>query len=374
MGGRSQLLAAWSADYAGRMVEGEGQTSDGGGERAGRLRAEAALRESEARFHLLADSIPQLAWMARPDGWIFWYNKRWYDYTGTTLEEMEGWGWRNVHHPDHVDRVVARIQRSWQTGEPWEDTFPLKGRDGSWRWFLSRALPVHDDDGRVTCWFGTNTDITELREADERQKLLLAELNHRVKNTLAAVQSLAGQTLHSAASLEAFGDKFGGRLLALSRSHDLLARETWQGAALGELVAETLAPYRGEGAAARIALAGPAVRLAPTAAVTLGMAFHELSTNAAKYGALSTATGEVAVDWSIDWRGGKTPALEICWRESAGPPVERPPQSGFGVRLIEQGLALELSAEVRLDFAPDGLKCLIRLPLSAKVTVGPLAR
>ena len=104
------------------------------------------------------------------------------------------------------------------------------------------------------------------------------------------------------------------------------------------------------------------------------MAFHELSTNAAKYGALSTAAGEVRVDWSIDWRGGKTPALEICWRESAGPPVGPPPQPGFGMRLIEQGLALELTAEVRLDFAPDGLQCLIRLPLSAKVTVGPLAR
>jgi len=356
------------------MVERERQSTDGGGERAGRLRAEAALRESEARFHLLADSIPQLAWMARQDGWIFWYNKRWYDYTGTTLEEMEGWGWRKVHHPDHVDRVVARIQRSWQTGEPWEDTFPLKGRDGGWRWFLSRALPVQDEGGRVACWFGTNTDITELREADERQKLLLAELNHRVKNTLAAVQSLAGQTRHSADSLEAFGDKFSGRLLALSRSHDLLARETWQGADLGELVAETLAPYRSEGEAARVALAGPAVRLAPTAAVTLGMALHELSTNAAKYGALSTASGAVAVDWSIDWRGGKTPALEICWREAAGPPVEPPPRSGFGMRLIEQGLALELSAEVRLEFAPDGLECVIRLPLSAKVTVGPLAR
>ena len=374
MRARSQLLAAGSDGYAGPMVEGERQASDGGGERAGRLRAEAALRESEARFHLLADSIPQLAWMARPDGWIFWYNKRWYEYTGTTLGEMEGWGWRKVHHPDHVDRVVARIQRSWQTGEPWEDTFPLKARDGGWRWFLSRALPVHDVDGQVACWFGTNTDITELREADERQKLLLAELNHRVKNTLAAVQSLAGQTLRNADSLEAFGDKFSGRLLALSRSHDLLARETWQGADLGAVVAETLAPYGSESGAARIALAGPAVRLAPTAAVTLGVAFHELSTNAAKYGALSTAAGEVAVDWSIDWRGGKMPALEICWRESGGPPVEPPPRSGFGLRLIEQGLALELSAEVRLDFAPDGLKCHIRLPLSAKVTAGPLAR
>ena len=90
------------------------------------------------------DSIPQLAWMADQAGWIFWYNRRWYDYTGTTLEEMQGWGWRKVHHPEHVDRVVERIQRSWETGEPWEDTFPLRGTDGKYRWFLSRALPLRD--------------------------------------------------------------------------------------------------------------------------------------------------------------------------------------------------------------------------------------
>jgi PAS domain S-box-containing protein len=99
----------------------------------GRLRAEAALRESESRFHLLADSIPKLAWMANSDGWIFWYNKRWFDYTGTRLEQMEGWGWRKVHHPDHVDRVVARVQKSWETGDPWEDTFPLRRHDGVFR-------------------------------------------------------------------------------------------------------------------------------------------------------------------------------------------------------------------------------------------------
>ena len=356
------------------MAEDGRQARERGGERAGRLRAEAALRESEARFHLLADSIPQLAWMARPDGWIFWYNQRWFDYTGTTLEAMEGWGWRKVHHPDHVDRVVARLQRSWQTGEPWEDTFPLKGRDGSWRWFLSRALPVHDDAGRVTRWFGTNTDITELREAEERRKLLLAELDHRVKNTLAAVQSLAGQTLRGADSLAAFGERFDARLLALSRSHDLLARETWQGADLGDVVAEALAPYRSAGSAPRVALAGPPVRLGPTATVTLGMALHELAANAAKHGALSTTIGEVAVEWSIDWRGGKSPALEICWRESGGPPVERPQRSGFGTRLIRRGLGIELNAEADLDFAPDGLQCRIRLPLSTKLTVGPPAQ
>jgi PAS domain S-box-containing protein len=340
------------------------------GEREARLRAEAALRESEARFHLLADSIPQLAWMARSDGWIFWYNRRWYDYTGTTLEEMEGWGWRKVHHPEHVDRVVARIQRAWQTGEPWEDTFPLRARDGSWRWFLSRALPGHDDAGNVVQWFGTNTDITELREADERQRLLVGELNHRVKNTLAAVQSIAAQTARGAGSLKLFQEKFDARLLALSRSHNLLARETWRGADLGDVVSETLAPYATGTEPPRVVAGGPGIRLAPSAAVTLGMAFHELAINAAKHGALSAPAGRVEVGWSTDLRGGKTPALEILWRETGGPAVAQPRRSGFGSRLIERGLAHELEAEVRLDFEPAGLQCRIRLPLSAKVAIG----
>lgn len=135
-----------------------------------RIAADKALRDSEARFRTLADSIPQLAWMARPDGWIFWYNRRWHDFTGMSLEETRGWGWRKLHHPDHVDRVVAHIQRCWDTGEPWEDTFPMRGRDGGWRWFLSRALPVRDDDGRIVLWFGTNTDVTDRREAEEKLK------------------------------------------------------------------------------------------------------------------------------------------------------------------------------------------------------------
>ncbi|HEX8966540.1 MAG TPA: PAS domain S-box protein [Chloroflexota bacterium] len=128
--------------------------------------AEHALRESEEHFRTLADNIAQFAWMADASGFIFWYNQRWYEYTGTTIDEMRGWGWTAVHHPDHVDRVVARLKHSWETGEPWEDTFPLRGRNGQYRWFLSRALPIRDERGRIVRWFGTNTDITERRWAE----------------------------------------------------------------------------------------------------------------------------------------------------------------------------------------------------------------
>lgn len=123
--------------------------------------------QGERDFRALANSIPQLVWMADGRGDIFWYSDRWYAYTGTTLAEVQGWGWRKVHHPDHVDRVVERIRHAFDTGEPWEDTFPLRSGTGEYRWFLSRALPIRNAEGQVVRWFGTNTDITEQRQATE---------------------------------------------------------------------------------------------------------------------------------------------------------------------------------------------------------------
>jgi PAS domain S-box-containing protein len=135
---------------------------------------------SERHFQTLANSIPQLAWMADASGYIFWYNQRWYDYTGTTFEEMEGSGWRKVHHPDEVERVVRRIKAAFATGEPWEDTFLLRGRSGKYRWFLSQAIPILDENGAVVRWFGTNTDVTEQREMEQALRERREKLEERV--------------------------------------------------------------------------------------------------------------------------------------------------------------------------------------------------
>lgn len=154
------------------------------------------LQESETQFRTLANSIPQLAWMADPSGNVFWYNQRWFDYTGTTLEEAEGSRWHKLHHPDHVTRVVQGLERSWETGSPWEDTFPLRGKDGEYRWFLSRAVPVFDSHGKITRWFGTCTDISRQMATEEalRKTERLAAMGrvagiiaHEINNPLEAI-------------------------------------------------------------------------------------------------------------------------------------------------------------------------------------------
>jgi PAS domain S-box-containing protein len=154
------------------------------------IEAQNALRESETRFRELADNISQFAWTADAKGWIYWYNKRWHDYTGTTLEDMQGWGWQKVHHPEHVDRVVQRIRQSFENGTPWEDTFPLRSKDGTYRWFLSRALPIRNEAGEVVRWFGTNTDVTEQIEAENALREALRSLRE-TQTSLIEAEKLA---------------------------------------------------------------------------------------------------------------------------------------------------------------------------------------
>jgi PAS domain S-box-containing protein len=159
-------------DEKGKLIRYIGSTLD----ITERKKAEEELKESEERFRTLANNIPQLAWVADGMGSLFWYNQRWYDYTGTNLEEMKGWGWQKVHHPDYVQPVTEKFKQHIATGEVWEDTFPLRGKDGNYRWFLSRAFPIRDAQGKVTRWFGTNTDITETLKAEEDLKRYTSEV------------------------------------------------------------------------------------------------------------------------------------------------------------------------------------------------------
>jgi two-component sensor histidine kinase len=250
---------------------------------------------------------------------------------------------------------------------PLSASFRIRRRsDGAVRWLEARGT-LHRSPEHGSRLLGVLVDVTERHEVETRLRLTVGELNHRVKNTLAAVQSIASQTLRAPGG-EAIPatarSAFEARLLALARSHDLLTRDGWSGVDLGELVALALAPH---GGGPRLQAEGPPVRVPPRYAVPLGIALHELASNAARHGALSVPEGRVAVAWGLHAApDGGPPRLELHWRESGGPALGGPPERrGFGTRLLERGLARELGGTVTLEFPPTGLCCSIVAPLPA---------
>jgi two-component sensor histidine kinase len=269
-------------------------------------------------------------------------------------------------HPDERDALVWRMEAANADLGVLEAEYRTLMPDGSTRWLMIRCRAFCDEAGAPVRVAGVSMDITARKAADEGQRLLLDELNHRVKNTLSAVQSIALQTGRSVDTPQAFESAFVARINALARVHDLLTEAAWQGASLGEVVGRTLAPYEGDGRAILTPASPPEVSLGPNAAVTLAMAFHELATNAAKYGALSAKGGQVEVDWRLLDIGGRT-LLEIAWAERGGPPVRPPSRRGFGTQFVQRALAREFDGAVSLQFAPTGLNCCMRLPLSAKL-------
>jgi PAS domain S-box-containing protein len=222
--------------------------------------------------------------------------------------------------------------------------------------------PIRDADGQVTGIFAEGSDVTERLRSEEHQRLLLNELNHRVKNTLATVQSITSQTLRAAGSTAAAREAIESRLFALSRAHDVLTRENWEGAWIGEVVAQAISPFQANGPS-RIHCRGAEVRLPPSVALALAMALQELATNAVKYGALADEAGKVGISWHVD-RTREVPHLVLRWEEEGGPPVTPPTRRGFGTRLVERSLAQgRFSGEARIDFAPGGVVCTIDAPL-----------
>jgi PAS domain S-box-containing protein len=319
------------------------------------------LRESEVRFHELADNMSQFAWTADHTGWTYWYNKRWHDYAGTTLEDMQGWGWQKVHHPDHVERVTSSWSAALAEGHDWEDTFPLRGADGGYRWFLTRATPIRNDRGEIVRWFGTNTDVTAQREQAEQIRLLLMEVNHRSKNMLTTIQALARR---SAPGEEGFIARFEDRVQSLAINQDILVGREWREVPLDELVRLQLAFIHD--APGEFRVGGPPLSLAPRAAEVIGMALHELATNSLKYGALAAEGGSVEIGWSHRPDGT---GLMLWWRENGGPPVTAPEHSGFGTTLIRDVPRHNLGADVSLNFNTAGV-CW-ELTCDSSVLAGP---
>jgi PAS domain S-box-containing protein len=325
------------------------------------VRAAQALRDSEERLELAVEAGRMGTWDYDVVRDVVQWSPQLAAMFGMPAEETSAGFAASLEriHPDDRDAVVNTLTAALKVDSRYRAEHRLATKGDGERWIDTRGIIVRDDAGQPVRMVGVVQEITERKQAEARQKLLLDELNHRVKNTLVAVQSMAMQMARSADSPGRFYEAFRARLLALSHAHDLLTRDAWQGASLRELLRQTLAAYVGSDER-RAELSGPEVRLNPNVAVGLAMAFQELATNATKYGALSTPDGRIALSWST---GVPYPdAVEIRWRESGGPAVAQPRHRGFGSRLLERGLAHELRAEVRLDFAPAGLECRIRLP------------
>jgi PAS domain S-box-containing protein len=328
-----------------------------------RARAEAALREREQR---LAASFESAAiGIAETDaaGRFVRVNEAFCAITGYAREELLQRGLADIAHPDDAahDREIHQRQAAGAIDRFAHERRCVR-RDGEATWVAIASAAVRGLDGRFAYAVHVVRDIAERRAAEAGQKLLLDELNHRVKNTLATVQSLAAQTIRGAGAQASYRETFEARLIALSKAHDLLTRRSWESAELIEVLTSELAPYR-EDDPARIALEGPPVSLVPRAALTLGMVVHELATNALKYGALSVPGGAVTIDWAVEPRGQEPPILRLQWLERGGPPVRAPRRRGFGSRLILRGIATDLDGQAWLDFEPLGLRARMEFPI-----------
>lgn len=338
-----------------------------------RARVAREHRAGQEKFRALADNIAQLAWMADAEGWIFWYNQRWFEYTGTTLEEMQGWGWKAVHHPDHVERVVAKFADHVQRGAVWEDTFPLRSKDGTWGWFLSRAFPMRDDNGSIVLWCGTNTDVTEQRQAaDElrahqteiealnaRLRRAMQETHHRIKNNL---QVIAGLVEVETKETTPTGElpplkRINQHVLALAAIHDLLTQQAKRDPALDtlsvqvmlerltEMLQSTL-PHR------TIHAAIADVPLSVQKCASLAMLVNEAVANAVKHG-----HGDILLQFTI---GDTTAHLEIC-DDGAGFPSDFNPKTAAhtGLELIDSAARWDLRGSVQYRNNGDGGACVV---------------
>nr|WP_256476067.1 HWE histidine kinase domain-containing protein [Siccirubricoccus soli] len=338
---------------------------------AERDRATAALRENEARLSLALEAGGLAAWeLDRASGII--RRSAQHDLLFGYAEPVLDWTWRVfLRHVLPEDRAVVRaaFRAHRAGGEALTLEFRIRrAGDGDVRWLEARGA-LHETPEGAGKVLGVLVDVTERRRTEARLRLAVGELNHRVKNTLAAVQSIAAQTLRGAEGPEvpippAARAAFQARLLALARSHEVLTREGWTGADLGELVRLALAPHEAEGGRRWLA-GGPALRVPPRLAVPLSIALHELATNAARHGALSVPEGQVTVQWRLlpsDCQD-QPPLLHLVWEESGGPVVRTPARRGFGTRLLEGGLGRELGGAVSLEFRAAGVVCTIGVPL-----------
>ena len=315
----------------------------------------AALQHSEERYRRIFEQASELIVTADLDQVITDCNPSAAAAVGLTRQEAIGRPISEFISAEDFRQTTQMLQQKLEAGGTTRYDVRVRSSSGDWlNWEINSGL-TYAEDGRPVGLHVLGRDVTDRKRAEEHQRLLINELNHRVKNTLAVVQSIAHQTLRQGNVDDEVRQALEGRLAALSAAHNVLTRESWSAASMREIVADAVAPFCSDG---RCTVEGPELRLNPRAAVSIALAVHELATNASKYGGLSSDTGRVEVEWKIE--DGR---LGFTWREVGGPEVTVPSRRGFGTRMIERGLASDLDGVVTLDFKPEGLVFKVVCPL-----------
>ncbi|HUD95743.1 PAS domain-containing protein [Sphingobium sp.] len=345
------------------MVELEGRRRDRDTIIQQRLDA-TAVADSDRMFRTLADTMPQMVWSTLPDGYHDYYNARWYEYTGVPVGSTDGEGWNGMFHVDDQPIAWERWRHSLATGDPYEIEYRLRHHSGDYRWTLGRALPIYDADGNVARWIGTCTDIHEQRLMMEEREMIAHELSHRIKNIFSVIAGLIGLSARQHPAIGDVAEDLRDRILALGRAHDFVRPHSAESAPqIGQgqghfwgILDQIFAPYR-TGQATRILLSGDDPRIDDRSATPLALLFHELATNAAKYGALSVADGRVHLHVSVEGED-----VRIDWREEGGPVVTPAGAEGFGSRLMTLSVERQLGGRLARTWRPAGLEISLWIP------------
>lgn len=324
------------------------------------------MQDPEGQFRIVAETLPQLVWLDKPDGQPSYFNLRWYAFTGLKEDQCAGDGWMRAIHPDDLSSLDKAWKRALSKGEPFNAEYRIRGADGQYRRFAGQVSPIRDRSDRILCWFGTWTDIEAQRRAEEALQRMTRELNHQIKNLFAMASGMVSMTARTAKSTGDMAEALRGRLGALSRAYELVhpatvvdyqARGTID---MGQIVATILVPYAPTEGSERLITEGPMVPLGPNAATSLALVLHEFATNAFKHGSLSSSEGCLTIRWT---HSGDAVAFD--WVESNGPTVERPPDvEGFGIQIARKSIAHQLGGTLTTDWHSKGLRIRMILPIA----------
>jgi PAS domain S-box-containing protein len=322
------------------------------------------LIESELRFRTLADTMPQMVWSTLANGFHDYYNARWYEFTGMPVGTTDGDGWNGVFHPDDQTRAWEVWRQSLATGEPYHIEYRLRHHSGDYRWVLGQALPMRSADGVIVRWFGTCTDIHETKLAQEEREVIAQELSHRIKNIFAVIGGIVSLAARQHPEAADFAERLRARIFALGRAHDFVRPHSKASqprpspSSLQSLILQLLEPYRSPDDE-RVSLSGDDAAIDDGAATPLALLFHELATNAAKYGALSHPDGRIEIRSKVDGE-----VYRLTWAET-GAAASNPSREGFGSRLIALSVQGQLRGRIDRNWGASGLSVEVELPLAS---------